>query len=219
MPALRARQTPGRPAVAELNLECGTLPASADHRTVVARLFETWAPEGSLQNHLRDLKCHLARESTHGNERTLRLAGHLRHRQPTSARSPAPVPGQAGHADQYSVFHFEGSPGEMGRPSRKSKPISTQKQTTFAPTPCQQSFPSTHTEKERASRALPLLSSAAICRKLPKQPRQVIRSSHATPQISPQQSTHPHRSECGALFNNLNSFTLFKIAVRTDALI
>lgn len=49
---------------AELNLECGTLPASADHRTVVARLFETWAHqrEAQLQNHLRDLKCHLARE-------------------------------------------------------------------------------------------------------------------------------------------------------------
>ena len=48
---------------AELNLECGTLPASADHRTVVARLFETWAHqrEAQLQNHLRDLKCHLAR--------------------------------------------------------------------------------------------------------------------------------------------------------------
>lgn len=50
---------------AELNLECGTLPAHADQRKVVAHLFEAWARqrETRLQHHLCDLKCHLAREA------------------------------------------------------------------------------------------------------------------------------------------------------------
>ncbi|TAH42496.1 MAG: transposase [Betaproteobacteria bacterium] len=49
---------------AELNLDCGTLPASADHGVVLARLFEAWARqrEARLLLHLGDLKRHLARE-------------------------------------------------------------------------------------------------------------------------------------------------------------
>lgn len=49
---------------AELNLDCGTLPASADRDVIVARLFETWAHqrEARLLLHLGDLKRHLARE-------------------------------------------------------------------------------------------------------------------------------------------------------------
>lgn len=49
---------------AELNLDCGTLPASAEHGIVIARLFEAWAHqrEGRLLQHLGDLKRHLARE-------------------------------------------------------------------------------------------------------------------------------------------------------------
>lgn len=49
---------------AELNLDCGTLPASADRGIVVARLFEAWAHqrEARLLLHLGDLKRHLARE-------------------------------------------------------------------------------------------------------------------------------------------------------------
>lgn len=49
---------------AELNLDCGTLPASAERGIVVAHLFETWARrrEARLLAHLGDLKRHLARE-------------------------------------------------------------------------------------------------------------------------------------------------------------
>ena len=49
---------------AELNLDCGALPASAEHGIIVARLFEAWAHqrEGRLLMHLGDLKRHLARE-------------------------------------------------------------------------------------------------------------------------------------------------------------
>lgn len=49
---------------AELNLDCGTLPASAEHGIVIARLFEAWAHqrEARLLQHLGDLKRHLARE-------------------------------------------------------------------------------------------------------------------------------------------------------------
>ena len=49
---------------AELNLDCGTLPAAADQGSVLARLFEGWAHqrEGRLLQHLGDLKRHLARE-------------------------------------------------------------------------------------------------------------------------------------------------------------
>ncbi len=49
---------------AELNLDCGTLPASAEHGIVVARLFEAWARqrESRLLLHLGDLRRHLARE-------------------------------------------------------------------------------------------------------------------------------------------------------------
>lgn len=49
---------------AELNLDCGTLPASVDHGIIVAQLFETWARqrESRLLLHLADLKRHLARE-------------------------------------------------------------------------------------------------------------------------------------------------------------
>lgn len=49
---------------AELNLDCGTLPASTDEGIVVARLFEAWAHqrESRLLLHLGDLKRHLARE-------------------------------------------------------------------------------------------------------------------------------------------------------------
>lgn len=49
---------------AELNLDCGALPAGAEHGLVVARLFEAWAHrrEGRLLLHLGDLKRHLARE-------------------------------------------------------------------------------------------------------------------------------------------------------------
>lgn len=50
---------------AELNLECGTLPAHVDQGKLVAHLFEAWARqrEVRLQHHLCDLKCHLAREA------------------------------------------------------------------------------------------------------------------------------------------------------------
>ena len=49
---------------AELNLECGTLPAQTDQHKLVAHLFEAWARqrEVRLQHHLCDLKCHMARE-------------------------------------------------------------------------------------------------------------------------------------------------------------
>ncbi len=49
---------------AELNLDCGALPAGAEHGLVVARLFEAWAHrrEDRLLHHLGDLKRHLARE-------------------------------------------------------------------------------------------------------------------------------------------------------------
>lgn len=49
---------------AELNLECGTIPAGAEQGIVIARLFETWAHqrEGRLLHHLEDLKRHLSRE-------------------------------------------------------------------------------------------------------------------------------------------------------------
>lgn len=49
---------------AELNLECGSLPAQADQGKLVTHLFEVWARqrEVRLQHHLCDLKCHLARE-------------------------------------------------------------------------------------------------------------------------------------------------------------
>lgn len=49
---------------AELNLDCGTLPGAADHGSVLARLFESWAHqrEGRLLQHLGDLKRHLSRE-------------------------------------------------------------------------------------------------------------------------------------------------------------
>lgn len=49
---------------AELNLDCGTLPTSAERGIVAAHLFETWARqrEARLLAHLGDLKRHLARE-------------------------------------------------------------------------------------------------------------------------------------------------------------
>lgn len=49
---------------AELNLDCGTLPTSADQAIVIARLFESWAHqrEARLLLHLGDLKRHLSRE-------------------------------------------------------------------------------------------------------------------------------------------------------------
>ena len=49
---------------AELNLECGTIPAVTEQSIVIARLFETWAHqrEGRLLHHLGDLKRHLSRE-------------------------------------------------------------------------------------------------------------------------------------------------------------
>lgn len=49
---------------AELNLDCGTLPASAGHDIMLAHLFESWARqrEARLLVHLGDLKRHLARE-------------------------------------------------------------------------------------------------------------------------------------------------------------
>lgn len=49
---------------AELNLDCGTLPAGTDQGIVVARLFESWARqhEARLLHHLADLKRHLLRE-------------------------------------------------------------------------------------------------------------------------------------------------------------
>ena len=49
---------------AELNLDCGALPAGAEHGLVVSRLFEAWAHrrEDRLLHHLGDLKRHLARE-------------------------------------------------------------------------------------------------------------------------------------------------------------
>lgn len=49
---------------AELNLECGTVPATAAHGIVLAHLFETWAHqrEARLLTHLGDLKRHVARE-------------------------------------------------------------------------------------------------------------------------------------------------------------
>lgn len=49
---------------AELNLECGTIPAGVEKGTVIAHLFETWAHhrEGRLLHHLGDLKRHLSRE-------------------------------------------------------------------------------------------------------------------------------------------------------------
>ena len=49
---------------AELNLDCGALPASADSMAVSLRLFEAWAHrrEGRLDTHLSDLRRHVARE-------------------------------------------------------------------------------------------------------------------------------------------------------------
>jgi len=49
---------------AELNLDCGTLPASTARGIVAAHLFEAWARqrEARLLVHLGDLKRHLARE-------------------------------------------------------------------------------------------------------------------------------------------------------------
>lgn len=49
---------------AELNLECGTLPAQAEHGALAAHLFETWSRqrEARLHHHVCDLKRHLARE-------------------------------------------------------------------------------------------------------------------------------------------------------------
>lgn len=49
---------------AELNLDCGTIPAGAEQGIVIARLFESWAHqrEGRLLQHLGDLKRHLSRE-------------------------------------------------------------------------------------------------------------------------------------------------------------
>lgn len=49
---------------AELNLDCGTIPASAEQGIVVTRLFESWAHqrECRLLLHLGDLKRHLSRE-------------------------------------------------------------------------------------------------------------------------------------------------------------
>lgn len=49
---------------AELNLDCGTIPASAEQGIVIARLFESWAHqrESRLLLHLADLKRHLSRE-------------------------------------------------------------------------------------------------------------------------------------------------------------
>ena len=49
---------------AELNLECGTIPAGAGQGIVIAHLFESWAHqrEGRLLQHLGDLKRHLSRE-------------------------------------------------------------------------------------------------------------------------------------------------------------
>lgn len=49
---------------AELNLDCGTLPAGTEQSIVIARLFESWARqrEGRLMQHLGDLKRHLSRE-------------------------------------------------------------------------------------------------------------------------------------------------------------
>lgn len=49
---------------AELNLDCGIIPASTKQRSVLARLFESWSHqrEGRLMLHLGDLKRHLTRE-------------------------------------------------------------------------------------------------------------------------------------------------------------
>lgn len=49
---------------AELNLECGTLPAAAQQGIVIAQLFESWAHkrEARLLHHLADLKRHLSQE-------------------------------------------------------------------------------------------------------------------------------------------------------------
>ena len=49
---------------AELNLDCGALPASVGNMSVSLRLFETWAHrrEARLETHLRDLRRHVARE-------------------------------------------------------------------------------------------------------------------------------------------------------------
>lgn len=49
---------------AELNLACGTLPASAEQDRLVTHLFESWSHrrEVRLLHHLADLKRHLAKE-------------------------------------------------------------------------------------------------------------------------------------------------------------